>query len=66
MLIHASSKKRHHRHHKKRRVCQLCDRRFNPCSPYERFCRACKKNNQLYHLAETFPQLDESLLEDAV
>lgn len=48
----------------KRRVhCELCDKTFAARGPYERICRTCKHDSELYRFSDWLPDLEPELID---
>lgn len=44
-------------------TCNLCLEKFRPKTIHDRYCPACKEENQLLRFADDMPELDISLVE---
>ena len=44
----------------RQRSCNLCDEKFMPRNPFERFCRQCKDEDELLRFAGWLPEMDDS------
>lgn len=43
------------------RKCNLCDTKFQPRSPFERFCQHCKEENELLRFVNWLPEVDDTI-----
>lgn len=50
-LLHADKLRRAKKFEKTRR-CNLCHNRFYASSPFKRFCKTCKTENEIYRFHE--------------
>lgn len=41
-----------------RKPCNLCNERFLPRTVFERYCKKCRENNELFKFSEYLPDLD--------
>jgi len=43
------------------RKCNLCEAKFRPRTPFERFCQHCKEENELLRFVHWLPEVDDAI-----
>ncbi len=49
------------RNHHGFRSCNICDELFVPSSHFDRYCRDCKQESEVFKYGDWLPELDEHL-----